>query len=340
MTSIPTSKSSFVIYGHGFDSTRTDSGNGESIVPHPFPFLVQYGAVDASGEYVWLTDGYNSLKKFRIATWEEETHSVPIGKVYHPSNVSNNYGVLILPSDQTKVFDLSTNEILNNIGNIPAVIPNGSHDSIVVDDVIYLVRFNSGQVNSPIVKVDLDNNQMSYTMLYNRTTMGFVDDDTIYDYYSIAWYNEHFAIYGTGLNGSDQWGATAIGEGAAGFPNVLLSVLCSNGKIYAPTNIDGWKMGVYDGNSAPDFDTPTPIRTYGKFSAEPRFEWQSGSFNIVYNNGRTKCAFATTNGTYYTDFTSLQKLSDNAVDMIPIAISDRYVICQNQVSKDIIVSRI
>jgi hypothetical protein len=327
----------FTIFGHGYDATRNDSGTGEVTDIHPFPNAIQYGAIDASGNYVWLSDGYNYLRKFDIKTWEEQVHSVPTGKVYHPSNVSNDYGVLILPSDQTKVFDLRTNEILNNIGNIPAVIPNGSHDSIVVDDVIYLVRFNSGQVNSPIVKVDLDNNQMSYTMLYNRTTMGFVDDDTIYDYYSIAWYNEHFAIYGTGLNGSDQWGATAIGEGQAGFPNVLLSVLCSNGKIYAPTNINGWKMGVYDGNSAPDFDTPTPIRTFGEFSAEPRFEWQSGSFNIVYNNGRTKCAFATTVGTYWTDFTSMYKLSDTPEVMIPLVISDKHIVCQNRTNNEVIV---
>jgi hypothetical protein len=327
----------FTIFGSGFNSTRNDSGNGEKIVPHPFPNAIQYGAIDSSGEFVWLSDGFNYLRKFNILSWEEESHSVPIGKVYHPSNVSNNYGVLILPSDQTKVFDLRTNEILNNIGNIPPVIPNGSHDSIVVNDVIYLVRFNSGQVNSPIVKVDLDNNSMSYTMLYNRATMGFIDDDTVYNYYSIAWYSEHYGIYGTSLNGTDKWGATAIGEGTAGFPNVLLSALCSNEKIYVPTNIGRWVLGEYDGTNAPDFDTPTPIRTFGEFSSEPRFEWQSGLFNIVYNNGRTKCAFATTAGTYFTDFQTLRKLSDNAVDMIPLAISDKYLICQNQTNNEVLV---
>lgn len=317
MTSIPTSKSSFVIYGHGFDSTRADSGNGSKI-PQRHWIPAWYSAIDQTGQYAWFSDNGSRMQKIKIKGWEQQSTSLPTGAIMHPSNVPNNYGVLFAWLGDTYVFDLTTNEIITRISHQNAL--SNIFDCILVNDKIYVTHLIGGRTNVYVHTIDITNGTHTTAVIdNNKSVCGFVDDNTLYAFYPIEWFSDWFRWNGYGLDGALQWTGSA-----QELPNVKMSgALCGNGKITLPTLVNGvWRMGTFDGNSAPDFQTPSPIKTFGKFDTASGL-----AFNYAYNQGRTKALFETSDGTYLTDFNSITKLYDTV--MHPLALDDKTIIVAN-----------
>lgn len=318
--------SKYVIFGSGFDATRNNSGEGEK-EPDIRPFKnATTGAIDETGQFVWLSDEYNYINKISIKDWTIESHNVHVGSIYHPCNVANNIG-LSIHQDQTTVFNLTTGEVIKTLSGLYL---NGIADCILIDDVIYLVKIMNGRSTVKVYKVDLENDTATeYSSTSQRTSCGFVDNDTIYMVYPAPWFSDYSVIYGYGLGGGTQWSRTASSSGSGGFANVALHALCGNGHIYAFSNVNGgWRLGEYDGNSAPNFDIPRPTRTFGEFVSKPNLEWQTNKNNYVYNQGKTKSAFATDIGTFYTDFSKVVKLTNSPSLLKPLAMDDHVVVGQ------------
>lgn len=316
----------FTIFGSGFDSTRNDSGVG--MTEDIFRIgTVDFGAIDETGEYVWLTDGYNYLYKYKIEGMERQTHSVPIGSLYHPANVANNYGVIIPPSgDRVIVFNLTDGTIIKTLSS-STYITDGVGETILVDDVIYYTRIVGGRGTVLIYRFDLTNETVTTASFGNVACNGFVDENTLFMYYTPEWFHQTAVAYGVGTNGSTQWSLTASQSGGSGFNGVSITgALCGNGKIWIPTKKgDSWVMGMYNGNSTPNLNTPRPIKTFGRFESAPALEWQYRMFNYCYTQGKTKACFATTIGTYWTDFEHLEKLGNTPSALRPVAMNDHYI---------------
>lgn len=319
-------KSSFVVFGSGFELNRDNSGEGQR-EPDIRPFRnATTGAINETGQFVWLSDRYNYINKISIKDWTIESHNVHVGSIHHPCNVANNIG-LSIHQDQTTVFNLTTGEVIKTLSGLYV---GDIADCILIDDVIYLVEITNNRSTVGVYKIDLENETATqYSTIGQRTSCGFVDNDTMYMVYPAPWFSDYNAIYGYGLGGGTQWSRTASVAGGSGFAKVALHALCGNGHIYAFSNVNGgWKLGVYDGNSAPDFNTPSPIRTFGEFASKPNLEWATGRNNYVYNQGKTKSAFATNIGTFYTDFSKVVKLTSSPSLLKPLAMDDHTIVGQ------------
>ena len=325
--------SKFVIFGNGYDGVRNDSGEGmNEPVIHPLN-TPTHGAFDTSGEYVYLTGG-STIRKFRINPWEEVSVNLPQGNIFHPTNVENNIGIICHTPGENKitVFNLDTGEVIKtfaSIGAYPFVA-----DCIMVDDDVYLVQKGSGRQTEAFRHIDLANEIDSYTSMYGAVS-GFVDDDTVYIYRAGSWWSDPTYANGYSLSYTSQWQGTY--STMADYP-VSMGGLCADGYLYLPSKVnDEWVMGVYDGNSVPTFEpVPNPIRTYGKFPERATLALSGKSaFYSAYTDGRTKGAFATNLGLYYTDFQNkLVKVSDNLSQ--PLAMSDHYIVCPYGINQVIV----
>lgn len=324
----------FTIFGSGYEQTRNDSGEGMKEPDYYDLSGMNLACIDETGTYVWLTDEGNWLHKIKIDTWEFQSHSLPIGSIYHPSNVENNYGIILIGGNRTVIFDLTSGEIIKDITASHSWI-SGICDCILVDDDIHIIKCYPQNVDTAIIHISLENETVTESILSNRCTCGFADNDTIYAYYSKAWFYQNSGAGGYGLTGSTQWETWEDYSNQVSF-NVNLHGLCRNGRIYVPTpNGDKWSLGVYNGNSAPDFVTPTPIKKIGSFASSFDFQWSYSNVNYCYNQGKTKACFATNIGTYYTDFEKVQKLEETPSNMRPLAMNDKIIVSRvgnNQVS--------
>lgn len=329
----------FTIFGSGYEQTRNDSGEG---MPEPDIHLlngINYGAIDETGEFVWLSDGGN-IYKFRIRPWENVGHSIGSGSVFHPCNVENNIG-LASATSTNKVFNLTTGEVIKTIES-GGGFSGWKCDSILVDDAIYLNIRNTQRNGLSLYKVDIENETVSLMLdEYNRLGCGFVDDDTIYSVFQAEWFSDYTRIYGYGFSGGVQWSGVSTDEDRLFSKVDTSNGICGNGFIFVPSLVEGkWRLGMYGGNSTPDFLTPTPIKTIGEFASKPSLEWQFRNVDICFNQGKTKCAFATSIGTFYTDFDKkLVKLSDTPSDFIPLAMDDHTIVGRRG-NNQIVVQRI
>lgn len=326
--------SKFVIFGNGYDGVRNDSGDGLN-EPEIHPLSTPtFAAFDSSGEYVWISDGNYNIRKFRINPWEEISVTLPKGSLYHPTNVENNIGIISQYSGNhdITVFNLDTGEVIKTFASIGFY--SFVSDCIMVDDDVYLVQKGNGKQTEAFRHIDLANEVDSYASMYGAVS-GFVDDDTIYIYRAGSWWSDPTYANGYSLSYTSQWQGTY--STSADYP-VNMGGLCANGYLYLPTLLDGeWQMGVYDGNSAPTFEpVPNPIRTYGKFPERATLVLSGkNAFFTAYTDGRTKGAFVTNLGLYFTDFTNkLVKVSDNLSR--PLAMSDHYIVCPHGINQVIV----
>lgn len=323
----------FTIFGSGYEQTRNDSGDGMN-EPEIHPLSTPTHAVfDTSGEYVYFTDGNYNIRKFRINPWEEISVTLPKGRIYHPTNVENNIGIIYQTSEQKiTVFNIDTEEILQSFASV------GSYsyiaDCMMDGDDVYLIQKTNGNASAQMRHIDLANETDTLSNLWGAVS-GFVDTDTIYDYRAGAWWSDPTYANGYSLGLSSQWQGTY--STSADYP-VRFGGLCADGYLYLPTLINGeWVMGVYDGNSVPTFEpVPNPIRTYGNFGGDLSLVISGKqAFFTCYNNGRTKGAFATTIGTFVTDFTNkLTKITDDKDQ--PLAMCDHYVVAPKGVNQVIV----
>lgn len=327
-------KIKFHVLGNGFDNVRNDSGKGLPAPDYHDLSGMTLACIDQTNTYVWLTDEGNWLHKIKLDTWEFQSHSLPIGSIHHPCNVENNYGVDLVSYSRIVIFDLTSGAIIKDISGSYSKF-YGISDCILVDDDIYLVRVYPQNSDSSILHISLNDETISEATIWNNCVSGFVDNNTIYSHWQKVWFSSNSNINGIGLDGGGQWYASEdVGQGAT-FA-VPLQGICGNGRIYVPTPKGGvWTLGAYDGNTAPNFITPAPIKTFGNFGSQPNIQWQYSRLNYCYTQGKTKCAFATDIGTFLTDFTSLEKLEDNPSNMQPLAMNDSVIVSRagnNQIS--------
>jgi len=312
----------FTVFGSGFDATRNDSGSGakEAVIHN---LTAEYCAIDETGTYAWIV-GSARLYKFNIATWEQESHSLPAGSLYHPCNVANNYGVIFVSNTRVVVFDLTTGEIIKGFA------PSGSFsqplqhcDCILVDDVIYLVQLNHTQNNVSLKKVFLNEEDATQLIITNGVECcGFASDSLIYGYWAKQWFSQVSSAYAWTLDGNTEWSVTEPSTSESF--NVRLFTLCGNGYLYAISFKEGkWVMGEYGISTAPDFVTPLPLRTFGEFPSVVDIQNK-----VVYNQGKTKSAFVTNADTYLVDFQNqqLRKLDETLSGLVPLAMNDKLVI--------------
>ena len=325
--------SKFVIFGNGYDGVRNVAVrllNEPEIHPLSTP---THAAFDTSGEFVYLTDGNRNVRKFRINPWEEVSITLPKGCLFHPTNVENNIGIIYQTSEQKiTVFNLDTEEVIKTFASIGGYLYVA--DCMMNGDDVYLIQKTNGNASAQMRHIDIANETDTLSNLWGAVS-GFVDNDTIYDYRAGAWWSDPTYANGYSLGLSSQWQGTY--STSADYP-VRFGGLCADGYLYLPSKInDEWVMGVYDGNSAPTFEpVPNPIRTYGNFGEDLSLVISGrNAFSTCYNNGRTKATFATTIGTFVTDFTNkLTKISDNKGQ--PLAMSDHYVVCPYGINQVIV----
>ena len=312
----------FTIFGHGYDATRNDSGDG-AIEPTIHDMTAEYCAIDEAGKYAWIVGGGGRLYKLNIATWEQQAHSIPfVGPLYHPCNVANNYGVIFESNTRVVVFDLTTGEIIKDFA------PSGTFaqplqccDCILVDDVIYLVQLNHTQNSATLRKVFLNEEDATSSVIASGVECcGFANDGLIYGYWAKQWFSQVSSAYAWTLNGNTEWSVTEPSTSESF--NVRLFTLCGNGYLYAISFKEGkWVMGEYGISTAPEFVTPLPLRTFGEFPTVTDIQ-----ANVVYSQGKTKAVFQTNKGTYYTDFQKVRTLDENISDLVPLAMNDKLVI--------------
>ena len=325
--------SKFVIFGNGYDGVRNDSGDGLN-EPEIHPLSTPtHAAFDTSGEYVYLTGG-STIRKFRINPWEEVSVNLPQGSIYHPTNVENNIGIICHPPNNNgiTIFNLDTEEIITTFPTTAGY--SFISDCMMDGDDIYLIQKTNGNATAALRHIDLANDTYSYTAIYGANS-GFVDTDTIYNYRAGTWYSDPTYANGYSLSYTSQWQGTYTTR--ADYP-VRFGGLCADGYLYLPTFLNGeWVMGVYDGNSVPTFEpVPNPIRTYGNFGGDLSLVISGRQyFSTCYNNGRTKAAFATTIGTFVTDFTNkLTKITDDKDQ--PLAMCDHYFVAPKGINQVIV----
>lgn len=332
---INTGELKFSVFGKGFENTRNDSGSGSPDPDYHNIGGVSLACIDQTNTYVWLTDEGNWLYKIKIDTWEFQSHSIPVGSIYHPCNVENNYGVRY-SNNRVVVFDLTSGEIIKDISGSFGYV-SGVCDCILVDDDIYLIQCAPQNGDRAIIHISLQNDTVSTSgTIWNNCVCGFADSNTIFGFWQRVWFSDNTRAYGYNLSGGVQWQANEDYGQQIRFSTTLQG-LCGNGYLYLPTpKGDKYTLGVYDANSAPDFVTPYPIKTIGIFDSNPSLQWQYTTVNYCYNQGKTKAVFATSIGTFYTDFSKeVRKLNDNPSDMRPLAMNDRLVVSRvgnNQVS--------
>lgn len=327
-------KIKFHVLGNGFDNVRNDSGKGLPAPDYHDLSGMTLACIDQTNTYVWLTDSGNYMFKIKLDTWEFQSNSIPIGAIYHPSNVENNYGIVLIGGNRTVVFDLTSGSIIKDITASHSWISDVC-DAILVDNDIYLLKCYPQNVDTALIHISLDDDSVSQSVIYNNCTCGFVDENTVYSYWSKVWFSQNSRANGKSFNDAVQWSTSEDVNNNRTF-SAKLHGLCGNGKIYLPTPKNGvWTLGVYDGNSAPDLVTPTPIKTIGTFPSAPDFQWSYPNVNYCYNQGKTKACFATSVGTFYTDFKTIEKLEDNPSNMRPLAMNDRLIVSRrgnNQIS--------
>lgn len=331
---IPVGKLKFSVFGRGYDDIRGNSGYGnkESDVHN---IVAEYCAIDITGRYVWIVGGMY-INKFDTETWASVPHSIPRSPIYHPCNVENNYGVVMPSNTRVIVFDLTSGEIIKDITTEnPFTSSTGNQDCILVDDVIYLTNIANQQSAINVTKISLTDDTVTSMVMSGLYNCGFADDDLIYGYWAKVWFSQVSRAYAWDLNLTEQWQIVEPSTSVSFASN--LHGLCGNGYLYLPTPDNGtWGLGEYDAHSAPDLVTPAPIRVFGEFESRPQFQPY-----YCYNQGKTKAAFQTSIGTYYTDFSSIERLDDDETpNLRPLAMNDEFIISSFDAGRKIIVQYI
>lgn len=325
----------FTIFGNGYDTSRNDSGFGATT-----KFLemkVYSAAIDSSGSYVWfVTD--DGLKKYSTRTWTEvEQSTIPVGasQIVHPSNVSNNYGLVMVPNTDTLmdayIFDLTDDSL---IATIPMTISVEGNlidwDSILANDKIYIVNRHYGSnASDRLLVFDIVNRTFDNSTVFgNVGCNGFINTSLVYAVYTREWFYQTSTAYGVNFSGVAAWQNPSIDRNDYIHPWGFTG----NGKLYFPVLIDGeWHYGEFDGTTSPTFSPVSPIRTFGSFDTAPNLapyiSENERNIYIVYNEGRTKACALTSLGVLLTDFNNVNILSN--ITMAPVAMNDRMVICSD-----------
>ena len=325
-------KIDFSVFGRGYDDARGNSGNGSKKAVTNLGWLWTTCAVfDETGQYCWVrTDasGNQALRKYRTDTWDSvDAGNISTGYSYiiHPCNVANNLGYAWNDSSSV-LFDLTTNEIIVSSENhIPYA--SGRFECVLVDGKIRVTTMGQSRATNHIYIIDTED--LSITdVTYTGGCCGYVNDSGIYCYYEPMWFSDHgWRSKKNAVSGADVWFVSSQGSGSGAFANSAWQGLTGHGNIYLPSYIGGkWVMGAYNASSTPDFETPTPSRTFGEFSTHPGFR---GQYYSAYTDGKELAAWTTDIGLFVTDFENLD-LIDSRSSIQVLAMTEDMLFCNNQ----------
>ena len=330
----------FTIFGHGHDVVRNDSGDGGVTWEKSISLSSAFACIDNTESYVWFcidNQVQPRLRKYNIDTFElEQVTTIPTNlatRMYHPSNVENNYGVVFQNMGSNAyiyILYLTTDEIYKHFtADTSNSLPSLNADCIMVDDVIYFL--NTGNGAGLVNKLDITNETISlYSSVNygNGASCGFVDDDSVYGYTDPLWFSSYAYRYGYSIDGTNLWTLQGRESGGGGFPHCYSKGFCGNGLIWLPVEIDDvWHWGSFDGNSGGDLYTPTPISIVGEFENFPEYN----DFHVYYADGRN---VAVSKGQNYlmsvVDFEK-NKVYFTEQNLTPLAISNKYLVATSVV---------
>lgn len=321
-------KIKFHVLGNGFDNVRNDSGFGaKSYVGD----LYVWGAmIDDTETYMWLRTG-DGLKKYQIGDFTEvaqNTIPTSCNMILHPNNVENNYGLAFDNGTDLYLFDLTDDTLIGRTtGTLPTAAGFYSYDCVLYGNKIYFMSKNLARTNPTLYVLDLEDMTLTSSVIASNVgACGFVDSSVIYVCYPREWFYQTTTAYAINYSGGNIWTNTQFDNNN----DANMWALVGNGKLYLPVKIDGtWHFGVFNATPNPTFRPPSPIRTIGNFDSIPALDnsGHSSRHDVAYNEGRTKACMWTRQGLLYTDFQTIEKL--DTVDAVPLAVSDRYVLCSD-----------
>ena len=334
---IGTKKLKFAVFGRGFDDTRNNSGEGFVETVDNYALSVRHGAIDETGDYIWFSHP-SGLYKCNLEDMSGITQSVYTGSVQtfvgKPSNVVNNYGILLIGDDTFKIFDLTDDTIIQTgTGSGFTDFLNTSSDVILVGDRIYIVKLSPQRADITIAWFDISDGSCScYVLIYSHSCGGFTDNSSALVTYIPQWFSDYRVVKSLNFSGGSKWELMASESGGGGFPYVDVLGFGGNGKIYFPTYLNSkWRMGEYSAGTAPSIDgTPHPIRTFGKFDSYPDFYWKTNQrYGIAFSEEKKDVAFLTNLGLFRSDFNDIEKLTDEF--LIPIAMNEKVIVATSWV---------
>ena len=328
---IPIGKLSFTVFGSGYNSDRADSGAGEkeSTVLNISATMAEF---DKTGAYCWIVTN-SGLFKYETTNWTTvDQGDVPraCNWITKPKNNANGYGLALLPSNNSfYLFDLTTNEVINSGGGYSIV---GAVDCIDIGDNKYRfcsLRKNYGQGSNYFYTVDLSDLSVTPSGVFSpRAFVGFLDEDDVYAFYSPTWFYQYKSIFSFNISGATNWAQVASDAGSAGFASVCMEGATKDGKIYVPTLVNGvWTMGEYNGMSQVNFNSPNPIRTFGRLRDDVAYSLIVDGVTI-YSGSRSSAVMRFDNEIYFTDFDDVYFITKYTEEFIkPLAMTDNMILC-------------
>lgn len=320
-------KMKFSLFGHGYDDDRLDSGEGAIEERSEIPFGALTACIDSTGQFAWLANN-SGVKKYDLTDLSEVTQSILTDGiatgVYHPTNSANNYGIAFQNNTVT-IFDLTNNSIVRSGGASYSF--TGSCDCIIDGNIVYFCTLGQGRTNNRVYSLDITSLVMTESSFNDLGVCGFADKSHIMAYYIPEWYYQKKRNYCIDRTGATVWYVEALTAGGSGFPNCNQVGFASKGKMYRPSYVYGaWRMGVYS-MSGGDFETPKPIKTFGRFPSQPTLYTNNHPYSVAHNTGRTKVAFASDIGVYKSDYNDLN-LMDTSINY-PVALDDNTLLCRD-----------
>ena len=325
----------FSVFGRGYDDTRSDSGDGAVEDYNRYAMGASSAVFDSTGQYLWVGifgNGHTAgLSKFDLEDdFNELAHGVPTGTVetlvLHAPNTNNNYGLAIQGNDWW-VFDLTDDTVIQS-GTNSTLGSRVSYSSVPYDCVIdgtkfYIKRIENQNVTTPTVIIfDYSDNSVTVNNISaNRSGGAFITKDIIYLYYATIWFYQYRYIEGVTPSNVQVWNRLAPEGGLDGFKYMSLAGFGRKGRLYCPNNVYGsWRIGEYNGLRSPNFDTPKPIKVFGKFESEPTIK------AFFHSHEQNYAIFRTPLGSYVTDYEDCFKISD--LDDRVFAVSDKYAVVE------------
>ena len=323
---------SFVIFGNGHNLTRNDSGDGMTT----FLYSCDYAAFDSTGQYLWVVTKHGEIadqkiRKIDTTTWEEVPHAFENVDVHTETtsgflvgieNTNSNLGVLVIGTNRIVVFDLTTDEIYNDIsGNLYRIDADYAPRATLDGDVIRIIgaSVDQSKYRAPFATINLTNN--TYAMNEQAggwTISGFYNDTDIT--FANRNYGDRKALWGATIN--DGAGITQLwGDYSIYNDDITLDSFGRNNNLYFPTKINGiWQFGKYP--IPPDLDTPSPIGAIG-------INANTIVSPPVYTRGKTWASFLMSDDSLaVTDFTNYGILyTGDSPKLTPIAMGDPLIVC-------------
>ena len=316
-------KLKFSVFGHGFEDTRADSGDGAVIINKKINFDAQYGAIDSTGQFLWLA-GLNGIRKYDLETLEEIAQSSVTrdtdSRIYHPNNVANNYGLIFQGTD-FYLIDLTSDAVINS-GTVNASFNYA--DLVYSNGKFYFVTLGKEQSQNYVYIVNESDLALTTNPFDDWRTdcCGWVDVNKIRAGFVPSWFYQYRDICGLDASGTTVWQVNAQTAGSGGFPNINFEGgWGANGYLWIPCYKYGkWRMGAFPYSAQADFETPKPLRVFGTFPSRPWFK-PGYKYAVAHSTGRNKVAFATDLGVYLGDYHDLVKITDDI--QYPIAVDDQ-----------------